>query len=211
MIILRNKTFSSRKLQLIRKYKKLASNVMSKVDNVGLKAGDAIVNPVKTAFTRKTPLYTPPFKFVPKSGVALNREAVQVKNNVIKKINTPIGQMVDNGLAKAIERPDVAGVVTACQFTTPVGAAIGGYGRLLMIPGYSEVLTPLVYNHPLLTKNAIKNLAKVSDKYRKTRFSQKLRSGKATISSIGKSIKGRVSNINTVPTGMVPTQSYAYA
>lgn len=207
MIILRDKTYSSKSLRLVRQYRKLAnSNTITKIDNAGLRAGDSVKRTVKGMFGKR-PVNSPAdaFRFSPKKGVALNREAVEIKQGVNNVVNTPIGRVVDNGIKTAIQRPDVAIVAAASQVTTPVGLAIGGpVGAALTAPGYSAAI-PVVQKVPLMPNRAIRAMKKVSDRYGKTNFSKSLRNNKTTIKSIGNTMESGYGRMS-VPTGMVPVR-----
>jgi hypothetical protein len=199
MIILRDKEFSSKRVQLLKAVKKIGNSVMTKVDNAGLSAG----NSVKQIFTGKTSPSSR-FRFQPKSNVQLNRETIAVKNKIKalptkvmetsgKVANTRVGGLIDKGIESSIRRPDVALVATATQLTTPAGAAIGGpVGAAMCLPGYSAAI-PIVAKHPMLPKGAIKYLDKKAGQYAKSGLSSRLKKSTATIGDyIGQVTSGKL-------------------
>ena len=198
MIILRDKEFSSKRVQLLKATKKIGNSVMTAVDNAGLSAG----NSIKQIFTGKTTPFK--FKFQPKSNIQLNRETIAAKNKIKaiptkvmetsgKVANTKVGGLVDKGIESSIRRPDVALITAATQLTTPAGVAIGGpVGAALMAPGYSAVV-PVVAKNPMLPKGAVKYLDKKAGQYAKSGFSSRLKKSTATIGDcVGQVTSGKL-------------------
>lgn len=187
MIILRDKEFSSKGVQLLKAAKRAGNSIMTKIDNAGLSAG----NSVKRILTGKTSPSSG-FRFQPKSNMQINRETIAAKNN-IKAIpakivetsnrvaNTKVGGLVDKGIEASIRRPDVAVVSAATQLTTPAGIAIGGpVGAAMCAPGYSAAI-PIVAKHPMLPKKTIKYLDRKAGQYAKSNLSSRLKKSTSTI------------------------------
>lgn len=198
MIVLRDKEFSSKKVQLLKAAKRAGNSVMTAVDNAGLSAG----NSIKQLFTGKAPMSK--FKFQPKSNMQLNRETIIAKNKIkaiptkvaetsSKIANTRVGGLVDKGIESSIRRPDVALVTAATQLSTPAGVAIGGpVGTALMAPGYSAAI-PVVAKHPILPKQTVKYLDKKANRYAKSNLSSKLQKSTTTVGDyIGQVTSGRL-------------------
>jgi hypothetical protein len=197
MIILRDKEFSSKIMQLISGAKKAMNKVITPIDNAGLKVGDKI----KSAVGKK--VVDPKFKFTPKTKMSINRETIGIKNNATKAIDTPIGSVIDSGIKAGIKRPDVAAVTVATQALTPVGAVIGGpVGAAMMAPGYAAII-PAVAKKPLISRTARTYLDKKATNYGKSNFSRKLRESNSSVRSISKQVTSGYTKLGN-STGVIP-------
>jgi len=107
MIILRQKEYASRLLKAVRSIKRAGNNVMTAVDNAGLKAG----NTIKKAITGKNIPVSAEANFKPKSNFQINRETVRVKNAVkdaTNAIKERPGAVLDDGISFAAKSPIAA-------------------------------------------------------------------------------------------------------
>jgi hypothetical protein len=130
MIILRQKEHSSKLMKVVRTMKRAGNNIVTAIDNAGLKAG----NTAKEIVTGKpTPAHMK-VRFRPKTNQQINRETVNQVRGTQKAIKdtaegiyyTP-GQMVDKGIKYSAENPiaatgNAASVVLPA--VNPVWAAI---------------------------------------------------------------------------------------
>lgn len=85
-IRLKQHDYSGKPLKLVRGVKKTINRAGTWIDNAGLKAGDR----VKQTFTGKEPV-NKGFKFRPKSNTRINRETIQLRNEVNKVMRDPGG------------------------------------------------------------------------------------------------------------------------
>ena len=85
-IRLKQHNYSGKALKLVRGVKKTINRAGTWIDNAGLKAGDR----VKQTFTGKEPV-NKGFKFRPKSNTRINRETIQLRNDVNTVMADPGG------------------------------------------------------------------------------------------------------------------------
>jgi hypothetical protein len=118
MIILRDKTFSTKKLQALRRLKEVGNRVMTGIDNASLRATDAVMG-------TKGPKAA--FRFKPKSKVQLNRETIATKNKIdsaAMKVATNPGGAASDVIRSAAENPiTTVGAVLPAPTTIPAMTA----------------------------------------------------------------------------------------
>ena len=121
MIIKRQKSYSSKGAQVLFRLKKAANQAGVTLNNAGLKAGDS----VKQILTGKAPV-NPSFKFRPKSGMQLKREAIaaakganQVKTAVISDPGGTIGKVVNETVVQPAKHAPVGVLATQIPILPP--------------------------------------------------------------------------------------------
>ena len=190
MIILRTKQYS-KATKLMAGFKKVANAGMTKLDNAGLKAGNA----VKQVFTGKAPSYGVKQGFAPKTAMQVKRDAVKavqdVKNapaeyalKAHKVAAMPVGEAANKGIKTIIRRPDYAAVAIASEASTPLGMSMGGtVGKVLMAPWGTPVMKALE-KHPLVPKKLAPTLDRAAEKYGKSKMAATLRKDRTTFGDL---------------------------
>lgn len=183
MIILRTKQYS-KATKLMAGIKKVANAGMTKLDNAGLKAGNA----VKQVFTGKAPSYGVKQGFAPKTAMQVKRDAVQAVKDIKAAPNkiatTPVGMTANKAVKATIKRPDVVGIAALSEASTPMGIAMGGpAGAAIAAPWGTPVLA-YVKDHPLIPKRVIPKLERTAEKYGKSKFAQRLDRSKLTFGDL---------------------------
>ena len=139
MIILRQKEHSSKLMKVVRTVKRAGNNIVTAIDNAGLKAG----NTAKEIVTGKpTPAHMK-VRFRPKTNQQINRETVQQVRGTQKTIKdtaegiyyTP-GQMVDKGIKFTAGNPiaatgNIASVVIPVVKPSLAGLPVGTSSTIL--------------------------------------------------------------------------------
>lgn len=173
MIILRTKQYS-KATKLMAGFKKVSNAGMTKLDNAGLKAGNA----VKQVFTGKAPSYGVKQGFAPKTAMQVKREAVQAVKDIKAAPNkiatTPVGVATNKAVKATIKRPDVVGIAALGEASTPVGIAMGGPVGTAMAAPWNPPVLAYVKDHPLIPKKVIPKLEKITERYGKSKFAQRL-------------------------------------
>lgn len=147
MMITEERLYAGVTWKIARAAKGIGNRVMTKIDNAGLKAGDAVL--------RKRP--GPAFKFKPKTTQQLNRETIQLKNKVTQakgqlyEAAMNPGGVVDKGIETAARNPITAASFVGDKITmvsgnpvlmaTPVGALGAGAEKVVKkkIPAYARL------------------------------------------------------------------------
>lgn len=118
MIIKRDKTYSTKGLRAIKIAKTVGNRIMTKVDNIGLSAGNKLLN-------QKGPSAS--FRFKNKTNMAINRESIGLRNKIkdkaINTVSTPVGKLADKGISYAVGHPIAATGQTAAV-VVPVSAPV---------------------------------------------------------------------------------------
>lgn len=111
MIILRDKTYSSKLIKAVRTAKRVGNTVMTAVDNAGLKTSNAIREVVTG---KPTPLYMKA-EVRPKTNTQINRETIQkvrgaqkAAKKAAQEIYYTPGAVADKGIKFAAENPIAA-------------------------------------------------------------------------------------------------------
>lgn len=173
MIILRTKQYS-RATKLMAGIKRVSDLGMTKLDNAGLKAGNA----VRQVFTGKAPSYGVKQGFSPKTTMQIKRDAVQavkdIKATPNKIATTPVGVATNKAVQATIRRPDVVGIAALSEASTPIGIAMGGPAGAAMAAPWGTPLLAAVKEHPLIPKKIIPKLERTAERYGKSKFAQRL-------------------------------------